>query len=520
MIYSEPEYNKMDEIEFRRKALQDSLDAGKTQKERNILGQFSTPFPLACDIMLYLRRLMGRDDISLIEPSIGTGVFYSAYRDLFVDSRERVLGFEIDPYYFKPSQQFWNGTNLELRCADFLTQQPDGKFDMLVANPPYVRHHHIEGAVKQRLKGEVLRESGLNISGLAGLYCYFMILSSKWLKDGGVSCWLVPCEFMDVNYGVVVKQFLLQNVELVHIHRFDVNDLQFSDALVSSCIVVYRNHKPSDSQPIRFSLGGSINNPETCKILDRGQLSSKTKWTGLFGNDAVSDVPGATLGDFFTVKRGIATGDNDFFILDKETIAKYSIPAKFLRPLLPSPRYIKGNRIDSENGLPVVDRQLFLFCCNLSEDILRREYPKVWEYICVGYERGVQDGYICSRRTPWYSCEEREPASIIMPYMGRSETNNQMFRFILNSSSAITTNVYLLLYPKPQYVQCMRDESVLLDVWRELNAIPTETLSRNGRFYGGGLRKIEPKELMNTPVYGIASLLVPHSSDYQLSLFD
>ena len=233
MIYSEPEYNKMDEIEFRRKALQDSLDAGKTQKERNILGQFSTPFPLACDMMLYLRRLMGRDDISLIEPSIGTGVFYSAYRDLFVDSRERVLGFEIDPYYFKPSQQFWNGTNLELRCADFLTQQPDGKFDMLVANPPYVRHHHIEGAVKQRLKGEVLRESGLNISGLAGLYCYFMVLSSKWLKDGGVSCWLVPSEFMDVNYGVAVKQFLLQNVELIHIHRFDVSDLQFSDALVS-----------------------------------------------------------------------------------------------------------------------------------------------------------------------------------------------------------------------------------------------------------------------------------------------
>ena len=75
MIYSELEYNTMDEIEIRRKALQDSLDAGKTQKERNILGQFSTPFPLASDMMLYLRRLMGRDDISLIEPSIGTGVF-------------------------------------------------------------------------------------------------------------------------------------------------------------------------------------------------------------------------------------------------------------------------------------------------------------------------------------------------------------------------------------------------------------------------------------------------------------
>ena len=509
----------MNEIEIRRKTLQDSLDAGKTQKERNLLGQFSTPFPLACDIMLYLRRLMGVDDVSLIEPSIGTGVFYSAYRDLFIDSTERVLGFEIDPYYFKPTQQFWNGTNLEIRCADFLSQQPDGKFDMLVANPPYVRHHHIDSALKQRLKGDVLRESGLTISGLAGLYCYFMILSSKWLKDGGISCWLVPSEFMDVNYGAVVKQFLLQNVELIHIHRFDVNDLQFSDALVSSCIVVFRNHKPSDSQPIRFSMGGSINNPETYRIWDRRQLSSKMKWTSLFENDVVSDASGAILGDFFTVKRGIATGDNDFFVLDKETIAKYSIPARFLRPLLPSPRYIKGNRIESENGLPVVTRQLFLFCCNLPESILRKEYPDVWEYICKGYERGVQDGYICSRRSPWYSCEEREPASIIMPYMGRSETNSNMFRFILNYSSAITTNVYLSLYPKQQYVQCMRDEKVLMGVWQELNAIPTETLSHIGRFYGGGLRKIEPKELMNAPANGIASLLVPHSSSYQLSLF-
>lgn len=510
----------MGEIELRRKALQDRLDAGKTHKERNLLGQFSTPYPLAYDIMLYLRRLMGSDDVSFIEPAIGTGVFYSAYKDLFVDSKERVLGFEIDPYYFIPTQQFWHGTDLDIRCADFLSQQPDGEYDMLVANPPYVRHHYIVDTVKQRLKGEVLREYGLNISGLAGLYCYFMILSLKWLKDGGISCWLVPGEFMDVNYGVVVKEFLLQNVELIHIHRFNINDLQFSDALVSSCIVVFRNHKPTGSQPIRFSSGGSINNPETSKTLVQRQLSSNTKWSHLFGNDVISNVSGATLGDFFTVKRGIATGDNDFFILDKKTIAKYSIPDIFLRPLLPSPRYIKGYRIESENGLPIVDRQIFLFSCNLPENILQKEYPKVWEYICEGFERGVQDGYICSRRSPWYSCEKREPASIILPYMGRSETNNQLFRFILNSSSAITTNVYLMLYPKPQYAQCMRDENVLMGVWRELNSIPTETLSRNGRYYGGGLRKIEPKELMNTPAEGIASLLVPNSTGYQLSIFD
>ena len=130
------------------------------------------------------------------------------------------------------------------------------------------------------------------------------------------------------------------------------------------------------------------------------------------------------------------------------TIEHYEIPKEFLRPILPSPRYIKGDHICSENGLPAVEHPQFLFCCNLPETILKERYPKVWEYICKGYERGVQKGYICSRRNPWYSCEEREPAAIVVPYMGRSETSNRLFRFILNDSKAITTNVYLLLLPQ------------------------------------------------------------------------
>ena len=103
--------------------------------------------------------------------------------------------------------------------------------------------------------------------------------------------------------------------------------------------------------------------------------------------------------------------------------------------------------------------------------------------------------------------------------MGRSETSNRLFRFILNTSNAITTNVYLLLYPKPQYAHCIKDENVLEKIWKELNAIPTETLSRNGRFYGGGLRKMEPKELMQTPAEGIAVLMADKKAYQQLSLF-
>ena len=509
----------MNDREFRRKQMQDALDAQKTQKDRNVMGQFSTPYSLALDIMQYMRRLLGNDNISFIEPAIGMGVFYSAFTESFSGGR-RALGFEIDPHYFKPASEFWQGTNLEMRCCDFLTQKPDEQFEMLVANPPYVRHHHINNETKVQLQKRVQCQTGLKISGLAGLYCYFMMLSSAWLKEGGLSCWLVPSEFMDVNYGEAVKCYLMQNVQLLHIHRFKADNLQFTDALVSSCIVVFRNRKPAADQEVTFSLGGNINNPETVRHIGISKLKAKDKWTNLFTAETLTNESQATLGDFFTIKRGIATGDNDFFILDKETIAEYQIPKEFLRPILPSPRYIKGDRINSVDGLPALERQQFLFCCNLSESVLKDRYPKVWEYICKGYERGVQKGYICSRRRPWYSCEEREPAAIVVPYMGRSETNNRLFRFILNDSKAITTNVYLLLYPKPQYARSMKDEAVLTEVWHELNTIPTETLSRNGRFYGGGLRKMEPSELMRTPVDAIASLLNLRNSFQELPLFD
>lgn len=509
----------MNEREIRRKEMQDSLDAQKTQKDRNVMGQFSTPFPLALDIMKYIRQLQCSDDVSFVEPSIGTGVFYSAFTEVFGNKGQQVLGFEIDPHYYNPTKEFWKDYPLELRCMDFLAQKPDKKFDMLVANPPYVRHHHIENETKVRLQNELFKKTGIKISGLAGLYCYFMMLSSIWLKDDGLSCWLVPSEFMDVNYGEAVKRYLLQNVELIHIHRFKADDLQFADALVSSCIVVFRNKKPVEQHIIKFTIGGSINFPETIRQINASQLKADDKWTNIFTDETKDEEQQAKLGDFFTVKRGIATGDNDFFILDRETIERYKIPQQFLRPILPSPRHIKGDRINSDHGLPIVQHQQFLFSCNLPESILKEKYPKVWEYVRLGYERGVQKGYICSRRTPWYSCEERKPAAIVVPYMGRSETSNRLFRFILNTSNAITTNVYLLLYPKPQYAHCIKDENVLEKIWKELNAIPTETLSRNGRFYGGGLRKMEPKELMQTPAEGIAVLMADKKAYQQLSLF-
>lgn len=479
--------------------MQRELDAQKSHQARNKMGQFSTPFPLALDIMRRMRELCNSANSSLLEPAFGTGVFLSAFVEAFGRMPGRAMGFEIDPHYCAPAKGFWRDAPVEIRCMDFLAQKPDARFDMIVTNPPYSRHHHISPDAKERLKAAVLEETGIAISGLAGLYCYFLMLSTKWLKPDGMSCWLIPCEFMDVNYGSAMRRYLSENVELLQIHRFKPEDLQFADALVSSCIVVFRNRRAAASHKTVFSTGGDMCDPDETRIVSRASLRSAAKWSSLFSAEGAILADGATLGDYFTVKRGIATGDNGFFILDVESAARRKIPKRFLRPVLPSPRYVKGDRIGNVDGMPALSRREFLFTCDLGEKTLKEDFPSVWQYVCEGRERGVHNGYICSRRTPWYSCEKRESAPIVIPYMGRGAVDGRLFRFIRNDSDAVTTNVYLMLYPRQGCGSRLKDKKVLDAIWRSLNEIPPETLASSGRTYGGGLHKLEPRELMRTP---------------------
>ena len=515
---------KFDIVSYKieRDILQKALDAQKTSKERNMKGQFATPYTLACSIMKKAKTFCHKRTVSFIEPSIGLGAFYAAFRSVFKSAAGHALGFEIDSHYYNPSKELWAKEDLELRKADFLKERTNGeRFDLLVANPPYVRHHHIDGEKKKELQKEVMQSTGIKISGLAGLYCYFLILSEKWLADGALSCWLIPSEFLDVNYGKAIKQYLLECVDLLCVHKFKADDVQFDDALVSSTIIFFRKGKPSEKE-IEFSCGEDVNVPSRKMKIERKRLTASCKWSNLFVEDTTnySSNDDCKLENFFTVKRGIATGDNSFFVMNMDTIEKYHIPSKFLKPVLPSPRYLKEDIISSDNdGNVALTQKQYLFSCNLPEDVLKEKYPSVWEYIQEGVKRGVNKGYICSHRPLWYFCEDRKPAPFVVPYMGRGDSSKKMFRFILNKTKAITTNVYLLLYPKDNYLKCLTDTKLLNEVWQTLNEVTSEQFATNGREYGGGLHKLEPKELLNIKVPSLPSLLLPKQYVLELSLF-
>ncbi|MDY0166096.1 MAG: Eco57I restriction-modification methylase domain-containing protein [Thermoguttaceae bacterium] len=516
-----------DVIEQQRLALQASLDAARTQAERNRLGQFATPTALAEDILRYAASLLPPGEtIRFLDPAIGTGSFYSAFLKAFPQKHiAEALGFEVDPHYGKPAAELWKDLGLTINQADFTHAAPSPRFNLVICNPPYVRHHHMQNGDKTRLQLHTKQASGMKISGLAGLYCHFLGLSHAWMTEGGVAGWLIPSEFMDVNYGRAVKHYLLDRVTLLHIHRFDPNDVQFADALVSSAIVWFRNEPASAHHEVKFTFGGTLFEPRITRAVSVRALARESKWTRFPVRAVRSRSAIPVLSDFFRIKRGIATGDNKFFILSEEAIAARGLPMEVFTPILPSPRYLRHDEVEArEDGSPDIDRRLFLLDTKLSEEAIHRRFPTLAAYLEEGKAKGLPERYLCRHRALWYGQEDRPPAPIVCTYIGRGDAKSgRPFRFILNGSCATVANVYLALYPTPLMAREMdRDPSLLRRVWNALNDVSPDILLGEGRVYGGGLHKLEPRELSNLPAVFIADLLpdgsVP-SKATQLGLF-
>ncbi len=502
-------------MEIRRLALQNELDNRKNASERNRMGQFATPTGLSLDIQRYAKSQMEKcEKVRFVDPAFGTGAFYSALLEIFPSSRiHAAVGYEVDQHYGKPTAKLWADSGLDIRIEDFTQSEVPcnvDKFNLLICNPPYVRHHHIPKLEKHRLRKQVINTCDIEINGLAGLYCYFLVLSHSWMADGGLAGWLIPSEFMDVNYGMTIKRYLLTKVTLLHIHRFDPNDVQFNDALVSSAVVWFRNLPPKAGHQVRFTFGGTLAMPKLKKLIPAEKLFGTTKWTRFPSVDKNDSGEGPILSDYFNIKRGIATGCNRYFILTDKEIQRRGLPIGAFKPILPSPRYVRGEEIKSDqSGNPILERRLFVLDPPWAEDDIRQRYPNLWLYLEEGRAVGIADRYICQHRNRWYCQERRSPAPIVCTYLGRMNTkSSRPFRFLLNNSNAMVTNVYLMLYPKEPIENVFRERPELLrQVCGLLNKICPQVILREGRVYGGGLHKLEPKELGNVSADSIASLL-------------
>lgn len=437
-----PHQHHWEEVTQRRRAHQHLLDHRRSKEERNRLGQFATPDRLALDVAEHaMSYFPDRSALRVLEPAVGLGSLWDALLQK-ADGRE-LLGtaFEIDNEVAQEAQSLWLDSGLTVNSGDFTAQlppAPEEQFDLLISNPPYVRHHHLDQLEKKHLRRLAELRSGVQSNGYMGLYGYFMLLAHPWIKPGGIGVWLIPTEFMDVGYGKALKEYLLKQVTLLSIHTFTHTNTQFDDALVSSAIVTYCMTPPLRGHEVRFTSGDQLLDPVHETLWPIENLTADQKWSGLSIQHEVVENSGITLGDLFDVRRGIATGDNTFFVLDEQQAENLKLPKKYLRPVLPSPRHLKSDRILArDDGYPALDSVQVLLDCDLPPDQVREQFPELWVYLQEGARRGVSARYLCEKRSPWYRQEQRPPPPFLCTYMGRGREGGNPFRFILNESQAV-----------------------------------------------------------------------------------
>lgn len=482
-------------------------------------GYFLTPPELARDIAKRAVSYLGSSEqIEFGDPAIGTGIFFAAMMNTQIKRKlKSSIGIELDEDRARLTLGRWQSKGLNVIHGDFLALKSLPPRNLILANPPYTRFQDINAEYLKVVQKEISHEESINISGLSSLYVYFLLHSHKWLKEGGIAAWLLPSEFMESNYGRILRTYLTEQVQLLQIHRYSANEPQFEDALVTSAVVIFRKCLPDRKVKILFSEGGTLNKPSVEENVSVDQLVSMHKWSRHWLQKNIVSPGNLKVGDLFIVKRGIATGYNEKFIYEESALVSRCWPREYFRPVLPKARFLKSDIIEATyEGYPLVEPQLWMLDSSVSISEITRQSPEFGNYLSSLYEE-VKTSTLVSKRKLWYKQESRNPAPFLVTYMAKESNGKLGVRVIWNKSKALATNTYLLVYPRPDLFGDMSgDDPVCKDLFKALSSINLQSFMAEGREYGGGLKKIEPSELLRVELLNVPSSIVDRLAGHKV----
>lgn len=474
---------------------------------RRRLGQFATPPDIAEFMVSYGLHTGAK---TVLDPACGIGIFLDKL--LEAGSKATLYGIDIDPMMVNACHldvRIKHGAlaarRLRLLAADYLESNTNiPEVDFLVCNPPYVNFHGFDRDSISR----VAQDTGTNLSLLTNLYALFMLKATRSVKEGGKIVFITPAEFFYTGYGKAVKSFMVENLTLDAFVTFDFSRTVFDKALTTSTISIMTNKKPVVGHRTMFvTTGGSLagvrssieGHPQKgvrIKQIRQDGMDPRSKWQNYFAGASPAGVRGRTplvpLSHEADVKRGIASGSNDFFTLTDAERAQWRIEDKFLVPVISKARQSEGYEITRRHmkNLGVAGHKIhLLYCTDPPSASLRR-------YIRDGERRGIDKRYLCMHRTPWYSTETRRPAPILATVFSRDN-----MRFIHNKARCLNLASYHGVYP--HYNDGKRIKALLC----YLNSAYCSSVQKSSRReYGDGLHKFEPSDLLQLPVLPVSHL--------------
>lgn len=491
-------------------------------------GEFYTPPQVSSLMALWAVR--SADDV-VLDPAVGSGAFLlqSAARMKSLgaspaQSAAHLVGIDINStsclmtlanlaaFIGSPPKRLIEGDFFSIRHrGSSLSSETLEDVDAVICNPPYSRHHELTRTRKEELARLIEIESGSRLSRLTSLYVHFMIHATTFLTHGGRLAFLTPAEFMDVNYGQPLRKHLLDNFRIDAFVLFPREGTLFRDALTTSCLTLATKGAPGQDHLVRFvRVLGSPSTEELQNVLEAGnvvgtgavsvqhvlqsELAHLSKWSPLFFAAGKSHVSGGyRLGEMASVRRGIATGANEFFTVNDETIGRWGLEPEFLTPIIPHARSVLYYDFTREDWSRLRAAGERVWMVSSRKPLAELKSANLRRYLDWGESEGVSRRYIPSHREPWYSSESVRPAPVLFTYMGRRRP-----RFVVNESGALNLNNLHGVTPSKEFLEDPIRLRALLAV---ANAqMMLEDPARHGRTYGGGLTKFEPKEVENLPL--------------------
>lgn len=197
-----------------------------------------------------------------------------------------------------------------------------GGFDVVLANPPYVRQELIRD-IKPALK-ETYRDL---YSGTADLYVFFYLRALETLKPGGMLVFISSNKWFRANYGASLRAHLARNTQVHSITDF--GDLPVFEA-AAAYPMIFVCQKGGRGGATRFTLVTSLGAPYPdvhALILQHGQLLPSDALNGdnwrLYDTSSATRLQtmtasGMPLGEYVRgqIYYGIKTGFNTAFVID------------------------------------------------------------------------------------------------------------------------------------------------------------------------------------------------------------
>lgn len=448
--------------------------------------------------------LLGNKNCELIlEPAFGLGIFTRTL--LNKKPNLTIKGFDIDERIFKEAKTHFSSLpNISLNLEDYMFNDWKNKYDGIICNPPYFKFHDYDN--KQVIQ-EVESRLKFKFNGFTNLYPLFLLKSIYQLNPEGRAAYIIPSEFLNSDYGKLIKDYLLKTKTLRHLFVVDFKENVFDDAMTTASILLLANDRHNSE--IHFSTINSKADLQQIKsYIDsypkiKGEFSFNTKdldpqikWRKYYQTQNSCNynnlVPFST---YAKVVRGIATGANDYFTFKPSKAKKFNIPKSNLLPCICKSKDVKSHFFTAKDFDDLIQKDELSYLFNG----LHTPNEEVENYIKKGVQEEINTKFLTKSRKPWYALEKRPPAPIWV-----SVFNRNGIKFIRNEANISNLTTFHCVYPTDSNLFSKIRIDLLFAYL--LTEVSKDIFNDNRREYGNGLKKFEPNDLNKSQMLDLSIL--------------